>query len=56
MYVEIALCDDEAADDATDAGTSEGKAAIKPVPEPAAIDHSAAQTLIEQIRSLIPAA
>jgi HK97 family phage prohead protease len=52
-----ALCTDEAADDDPDADTSEGKAAATRVTEPATIDHSAAnQTLIEEIRSLIPAA
>ncbi len=53
----IALLDSEADDVDDDEDTSEGKAAIKPEPEPAAPrDHSAAQTLIEQIRSSIPAA
>ena len=53
----IALCDEEADSDVPDADTSEGKAAdIPTVPEPAKIDHSAAQSLIESIRALIPAA
>jgi HK97 family phage prohead protease len=51
----IALIDDEADDDEEDDDTSEEKAALKTKPEPE-IDHSAAQTLITSIRSLIPAA
>jgi hypothetical protein len=52
----IALLDSEADDTDDGEDTSEGKAAIEPAPEPAGPDHSAAQTLIEQIRSSIPAA
>jgi HK97 family phage prohead protease len=54
----ISLIDSEADDDGTDNSdddTLDGKAAIRPNPEPA-IDHSAAQSLIESMRSLIPAA
>lgn len=51
-----ALCTDEAANDDDSVDTSEGKAAVVPVPEPATIDHSAANTLIDSMRSLIPAA
>jgi len=55
----IALCADEADDDGADDGTvdatTKGKAAASITPEPA-IDHSAAESLITSIRSLIPAA
>ena len=53
----IALTNDEADDDGEDSGddTSGEKAAIIAATEPA-IDHSAAQSLIESMRSLIPAA
>jgi HK97 family phage prohead protease len=49
----FSLCDDEADDDTAD--TSEDKAVIKPTTEPV-VDHSAAETLIQKIRLLIPAA
>src|SRR5450432_3388138 len=53
----IALLDSEADDTDDGEDTSEGKAAIKPVPEPAGpTDHSAAKALIDQMRTLIPAA
>ena len=53
----IALTNDEADDDGEDSDedTSGEKAAIIPAPS-RRIDHSAAQSLIESMRSLIPAA
>lgn len=52
------LCMDEADDDATDVTTSIEDKAVDSTrePESAAIDHSAANTLIGEIRALIPAA
>ena len=55
-----ALCADEAVDEtaSVDGGgdTSSAKAAVKTAPEPATIDHSAANKLIDEMRTLIPAA
>jgi hypothetical protein len=53
----IALTNDEADDDGEDSDddTSGEKAVIIAASEPA-IDHSAAQTLIESMKALIPAA
>ena len=53
----IALLDAEADDPEDGEATSEDKAAVKTVPEPVgSSDHSAAQKLIEQIRTSIPKA